>query len=174
MAFAVFSVPGGVLAARIGKKNLLMLALALSALGVLVPTLVVPGFALLLASVFVLGVGTTLLQVAGNPIMRDVSEAGLFARNLSFAQFIKGIGSVGSTALVAQARRRRAGLAQRVPGLPRAHAASALRRRGAAEGEGDAGRACRRASAAAWRCSASRRSAWRCSASSSTSAPRSA
>ncbi|MGE5126113.1 MAG: MFS transporter [Betaproteobacteria bacterium] len=102
VAFAIFSVPGGVLAARIGKKNLLLLALGLSALGVLVPTVVVPGFALLLASVFVLGVGTTLLQVAGNPIMRDVSEEGRFARNLSFAQFVKGVGSVGSTALVAR------------------------------------------------------------------------
>jgi len=102
VAFAVFSVPGGILAARIGKKNLLLLALGLSALGVLVPTVVVPGFALLLASVFVLGVGTTLLQVAGNPIMRDVSEEGRFARNLSFAQFVKGVGSVGSTALVAR------------------------------------------------------------------------
>jgi fucose permease len=102
VAFAIFSVPGGVLAARIGKKNLLVLALVLSALGVLVPTLVVPGFALLLASVFVLGVGTTLLQVAGNPIMRDVSEEGRFASNLSLAQFVKGIGSVVSTALVAR------------------------------------------------------------------------
>jgi len=101
VAFAIFSVPGGVLAARIGKKNLLILALTLNALGVLVPTAVVPGFALLLASVFVLGVGTTLLQVAGNPIMRDVSAEGRYARNLSFAQFVKGIGSVGSTALVA-------------------------------------------------------------------------
>jgi fucose permease len=102
VAFAIFSVPGGVLAARIGKKNLLVLALALSGLGVLVPSAVVPGFALLLASVFVLGVGTTLLQVAGNPIMRDVSEEGRFASNLSFAQFVKGIGSVGSTWLVAR------------------------------------------------------------------------
>ncbi len=102
VAFAIFSVPGGVLAARVGKKNLLVLALVLNGLGVLVPTLVVPGFALLLAAVFVLGVGTTLLQVAGNPIMRDVSEEGRFAQNLSFAQFIKGIGSVGSAALVAR------------------------------------------------------------------------
>jgi fucose permease len=93
-------VPGGILAARIGKKNLLVLALALSAVGVAIPSFVVPGFALLLGSVFVLGVGTTLLQVAGNPIMGDVSEPGMFARNLSFAQFIKGVGSVGSTALV--------------------------------------------------------------------------
>jgi fucose permease len=63
---------------------------------------VVPGFALLLASVFVLGVGTTLLQVAGNPIMRDVSGEGRFASNLSFAQFVKGVGSVASTWLVAR------------------------------------------------------------------------
>ena len=102
VAFAIFSVPGGVLAARIGKKSLLMLALALSGLGVLVPTAVVPGFALLLASVFVLGVGTTLLQVAGNPIMRDVSGEGRFASNLSLAQFVKGVGSVVSTSLVAR------------------------------------------------------------------------
>jgi fucose permease len=102
VAFAIFSVPGGVLAARIGKKNLLVLALALSGLGVLVPSAVVPGFALLLASVFVLGVGTTLLQVAGNPIMRDVSGEGRFASNLSFAQFVKGVGSVASTWLVAR------------------------------------------------------------------------
>jgi fucose permease len=102
VAFAIFSVPGGVLAARIGKKSTMVLALVLVALGVLVPTLVVPGFALLLASVFVLGVGTTFLQVAGNPIMRDVSGEGRFASNLSFAQFVKGIGSVVSTALVAR------------------------------------------------------------------------
>jgi FHS family L-fucose permease-like MFS transporter len=102
VAFAIFSVPGGVLAARIGKKNLLVLALVLNGLGVLVPAAVVPGFILLLAAVFVLGVGTTLLQVAGNPIMRDVSQEGRFASNLSFAQFVKGVGSVGSTWLVAR------------------------------------------------------------------------
>jgi FHS family L-fucose permease-like MFS transporter len=100
VAFAIFSVPGGVFTARIGKKNMMLLALALVALGVLVPTVVVPGFALLLAGVFVLGVGTTFLQVAGNPIMRDVSEEGRFASNLSLAQFVKGVGSVVSTYLV--------------------------------------------------------------------------
>jgi MFS transporter, FHS family, L-fucose permease len=101
VAFAAFSVPGGVLAARIGKKRLLLIALALIALGVLVPSAIVPGYGLLLGSIFVLGVGTTLMQVAGNPIMRDVSAEGRYARNLTFAQFVKGVGSVGSTALVA-------------------------------------------------------------------------
>lgn len=100
IAFALFSVPGGVLAARIGKKKLLMLGLGLNALAVLVPSLAAPSFALLLACIFLLGVGTTFLQVAGNPIMRDVSGEGAYSRNLSFAQFIKGIGSSASSYLV--------------------------------------------------------------------------
>jgi MFS transporter, FHS family, L-fucose permease len=100
IAFAVFSVPGGVLAARIGKKKLLLLGLGLNAVAMLVPSLMAPGFALLLACIFILGVGTTFLQVAGNPIMRDVSAAGAYSRNLSFAQGIKGIGSTASTYLV--------------------------------------------------------------------------
>src|SRR6266568_56599 len=76
IAFAVFSVPGGLLAARIGKKKVLLLGLALNTLAVGIPAFLNPPFALLLPCIFLLGVGTTLLQVAGNPIMRDVNGAG--------------------------------------------------------------------------------------------------
>lgn len=100
IAFAIFSVPGGLLATRIGKKKLLLLGLAISALGVLVPSMMAPSFALLLGCIFLLGIGTTFLQVAGNPIMRDVSASGAYSRNLSFAQGIKGVGSASSTYLV--------------------------------------------------------------------------
>ena len=100
IAFAVFSVPGGVLAARIGKKKLLLLGLGINALAVLIPTLYPPTYAVLLGCIFLLGVGTTFLQVAGNPIMRDVSAEGAYCRNLSFAQGFKGIGSTASTYLV--------------------------------------------------------------------------
>jgi fucose permease len=100
IAFALFSVPGGLLAARIGKKKLLLLGLAINALAMLVPSVMNPGFGVLLTCIFFLGVGTTFLQVAGNPIMRDVSPAGAYSRNLSFAQGIKGIGSTGSSWLV--------------------------------------------------------------------------
>ena len=109
IAFALFSVPAGVLGARIGKRRLLLLGLGISGAAVLVPSLRAPGFALLLACIFALGVGTTLLQVAGNPIMRDVSPAGGYARNLTFAQFVKGAGSASSSYLV--------GLAALLPGL---------------------------------------------------------
>ncbi len=60
IAFAIFSIPGGLLAARIGKKKLLLLGLGLNAAALLVPSLQMPSFALLLACIFLLGVGTTL------------------------------------------------------------------------------------------------------------------
>jgi MFS transporter, FHS family, L-fucose permease len=100
IAFTVFSVPGGLLAARIGKKKLLLLGLGLNACAVLVPSVFMPSFPLLLVCIFVLGMGITFLQVAGNPIMRDVSDEGGYSRNLSFAQGIKGLGSTSSTYLV--------------------------------------------------------------------------
>jgi MFS transporter, FHS family, L-fucose permease len=100
IAFAVFSVPGGLLAARIGKKNLLLLGLGLNAAALVIPSVMQPDFYVLLACIFTLGVGTTFLQVAGNPIMRDVSAAGKYSRNLAFAQGIKGIGSTAATYLL--------------------------------------------------------------------------
>jgi fucose permease len=100
IAFAVFSVPGGVLAARIGKKNLLLLGLGLNIVAMAIPTFIDPGFTLLVICIFLLGVGTTFLQVAGNPIMYDVSEEGKYSRNLALAQGIKGLGSSGSAYLV--------------------------------------------------------------------------
>jgi len=101
IAFAVFSVPGGLLAARIGKKNLLLLGLGLNAAALLIPSFIQPDFRILLICIFTLGIGTTFLQVAGNPIMRDVSAEGNYSRNLAFAQGIKGIGSTAATYLLA-------------------------------------------------------------------------
>ncbi len=100
IAFAVFSVPGGLLAARIGKKNLMLLGLGLNAAALVIPSFLQPDFLILLTCIFALGIGTTFLQVAGNPIMRDVSAKGNYSRNLSFAQGIKGIGSTASTRLL--------------------------------------------------------------------------
>jgi fucose permease len=99
IAFALFSVPGGVLMDRKGKKFLMLLSLGIVLLGQLVPASGGGSFFLLTAAIFVIGIGMTLLQVAGNPIMRDVSAEGRYARNLTFAQFIKGLGSIAGPAL---------------------------------------------------------------------------
>ena len=100
IAFAVFSIPGGLMAARIGKKKLLLLGLGFNSVALLIPSVQMPSFALLLGCIFLLGIGTTFLQVAGNPIMRDVSPEGAYSRNLSLAQGIKGMGSTLSTYLI--------------------------------------------------------------------------
>ena len=100
IAFAVFSIPGGLLAARIGKKKLLLLGLGINAAALVIPSLQQPAFPVLLACIFLLGMGTTFLQVAGNPIMRDVSAQGTYSRNLAFAQGIKGLGSTAATYLL--------------------------------------------------------------------------
>ena len=99
IAFAAFSVPGGLLAARVGKKNVLLLGLLLNSIAVAIPAFSSPTYPVLLVCIFALGVGTTLLQVAGNPIMRDVSAKGDYSRNLALAQGIKGVGSTTMTIL---------------------------------------------------------------------------
>jgi fucose permease len=58
--------------------------------GLLIPTLMgLSTFPVFLVTVLALGAGATILQVAGNPIMRDVSAGGKYARNLSLGQFVK-------------------------------------------------------------------------------------
>jgi len=99
IAFALFSVPGGVLMGRRGKKFLLVLSLVIALVGQLVPSLTLASYGVLVAAVFVGGIGMALLQVAGNPIMRDVSAEGRYARNLTFGQFIKSLGSIAGPAL---------------------------------------------------------------------------
>ena len=94
VAFALFSVPAGVLADRKGKRFLLLLSLGVVLAGQLVASLSVSSYAWLLGAIFLIGVGMAALQVAGNPMMRDVSAPGRYARNLTFAQFLKSLGSI--------------------------------------------------------------------------------
>jgi MFS transporter, FHS family, L-fucose permease len=93
--FGVLSVPAGVFQDRRGKKFVLLLGLAVMLAGLLIPTLFgLSTFPVFLVTVLLLGAGATILQVAGNPMMRDVSPEGKFARNLSLGQFVKAIGSL--------------------------------------------------------------------------------
>ncbi len=93
--FGILSVPMGVYQDKKGKKVVLILGLCIILAGLLIPT--VAGFStfrVFLLTVLLLGAGATTLQVAGNPLMRDVSEEGKYSRNLSLAQFVKAIGSL--------------------------------------------------------------------------------
>jgi fucose permease len=103
--YGLLSVPIGLLQDKKGKKFILNLGLAIALSGLVIPIfsgmygqMVVDGssmvqFYKILAAILLLGAGGSILQVAGNPIMRDISEEGHYSKNLSFAQSIITIGS---------------------------------------------------------------------------------
>lgn len=101
MAFIMFgllSIPMGLYQDRKGRKHVLLLGLLAALIGMILPMIGnYESFPLILGGLLFLGTGATLLQVAGNPIMRDVSPEGKYSRNLSFGQFVKAIGSLSGS-----------------------------------------------------------------------------
>ncbi|MCF8380602.1 MAG: MFS transporter [Bacteroidales bacterium] len=101
MAFIMFgllSVPMGIYQDRKGRKHVLLLGLVAALIGMGLPILGnYSSFVLILGGLLFLGTGATMLQVAGNPIMRDVSPEGKYSRNLSYGQFVKAIGSLSGS-----------------------------------------------------------------------------
>ena len=104
--FGILSVPMGVYQDKKGKKPVLLIGLIVALIGLIAPMLdgmygakvhFNPGeyssFYVVLLSILLLCAGATILQVVGNPIMRDFSPEGKYSKNLSFAQSIKAIGS---------------------------------------------------------------------------------
>ncbi|MCX6251007.1 MAG: MFS transporter [Bacteroidetes bacterium] len=104
--FGLLSVPLGVFQDRKGKKFLLVMGLIIAFIGLIIPILsrmygpVISfdpssntKFYIILIAILLLGAGATVLQVSGNPIMRDVSPDGKYSSNLSMGQSIKAIGS---------------------------------------------------------------------------------
>lgn len=104
--FAILSVPMGIYQDKKGKKFILILGLVVALVGLILPMIngmygahvqFNPGeyfsYYVVLLSILLLCAGATILQVVGNPVMRDVSPEGAYAKNLSLAQSIKAIGS---------------------------------------------------------------------------------
>ncbi len=92
--FGLLSVPMGIFQDRRGKKTVLMIGLLVTLFGLLNASFGLDSFGRFLLTVLLSGCGAAILQVAGNPIMRDVSAPGMYSRNLSLAQFAKAIGSL--------------------------------------------------------------------------------
>ena len=103
--FGLLSVPMGVLQDRRGKKFVLMLGLLVAFAGLMNASFGLTTFSRFLLTILLLGAGAATLQVAGNPIMRDVSDEGRFARNLTLGQFVKAIGSLSGAVIPVVAAR---------------------------------------------------------------------
>lgn len=91
--FFVLSVPVGIAQDKIGKRNMLIIGMGVTVLGLLLPYFVY-SFAMVLAGFALLGIGNTIIQVSANPLLVDVVPSNRRSSFLSFSQFIKSIGSM--------------------------------------------------------------------------------
>jgi len=99
--FFLLSVPIGVLQSRFGKRFVLNIGMAVTAVGLLVPYFLYSDsmsfqmrFAMVLTGFGLLGIGNTIVQVSANPLLIDVVPGNRTSSFLSFSQFIKAIGSM--------------------------------------------------------------------------------
>lgn len=90
--FAVCSVPTGMLMRKIGKKNTVEVALAVTFLAMLLP-LFAYNFTVVLLAFALLGIGNTMLQVALNPMVASVVSSDKITSILTLGQFLKAVSS---------------------------------------------------------------------------------
>lgn len=105
LLFGVLSIPMGLLQDKKGKIYVLNLGLAIMLVGLIIPILSgmygsmtvdsssMQQFYRILIAVLLIGGGGAILQVAGNPFIRDISIQGHYSKNLSMAQSFITIGS---------------------------------------------------------------------------------
>lgn len=92
LAYGVFSIPAGFLIDRFGEKPV-MIAAFVAALGGAFSFAVHPTYAVALGSLFSIGTGMAMLQVAINPLLRVAGGEENFAFNSASAQFVFGAAS---------------------------------------------------------------------------------
>ena len=90
--FLIFSVPTGMLMNRIGRKKTVLLSLAVTALSLLLP-IFGNGYALMLISFSLLGIGNALMQTSLNPLISNIIKGEKLSSSLTFGQFVKAIAS---------------------------------------------------------------------------------
>lgn len=90
--FLIISVPTGLLMNKIGRKNTVLLSLAVTTLALVIPicgdslTLFIIGFSLL-------GIGNAIMQTSLNPLVTNLISNDKLASTLTFGQFVKAIAS---------------------------------------------------------------------------------
>ena len=91
--FFVFSIPVGVLQDKIGKKKMMNIGILVTILGLLLPFINYSFITVLIAFVFI-GIGNTIVQVAANPLLQEVTPKEKLSSFLSLSQFVKAITSL--------------------------------------------------------------------------------
>ena len=88
--FAVLSVPTGLMMNKLGRKNTVILSMAITFLAMLIP-LISYSFPMMLVAFGLLGIGNTIIQVSLNPLLTNVVRGDRLTSSLTLGQFIKAI-----------------------------------------------------------------------------------
>src|SRR5579872_2603054 len=92
IAYGVMSIPAGFAVQRWGEKKLMVASFIAASLGA-ASFAAVPTYSMAVTSLFVIGAGMAVLQVAINPLLRVAGGEEHFAFNSAFAQFVFGAAS---------------------------------------------------------------------------------
>jgi fucose permease len=90
--FAVFSVPTGLMMNKIGRKQTVLISIAITFLALLVPSISY-NFTMVLIAFALLGIGNTIIQVSLNPLLTNVVSGEKLTSSLTLGQFVKAIAS---------------------------------------------------------------------------------
>jgi fucose permease len=92
IAYGIMSVPAGIMIEKYSEKTVMIAAFSLAFVGALMFA-VFPGFSVALPSLFIIGIGMAVLQVAINPLLRHAGGEGNFAFYSVLAQLVFGSAS---------------------------------------------------------------------------------
>lgn len=92
IAYGVMSIPAGILIEKYGEKPIMVAAFCVATIGSLVLALF-PNYLSAIFSLFLIGSGMAMLQVAINPLLREAGGEGHYAFNATVAQLIFGLAS---------------------------------------------------------------------------------
>lgn len=90
--FLIFSVPTGMLMNRIGRKNTVLISLAVTAISLFIPAFG-DSYTVMLVSFSLLGIGNAIMQTSLNPLVTNLISGDKLASTLTFGQFVKAIAS---------------------------------------------------------------------------------
>ncbi len=92
LAYGIMSVPAGMMIEKFGEKTSMLIAFVFTFTGSFLFALF-PGYAMALASLFIIGIGMAMLQVIINPLMREAGGEEHFAFYSALAQLVFGSAS---------------------------------------------------------------------------------
>ncbi len=93
--FFILSVPTGILMNSIGRRNTVIISLAITLVSLLIPYISYT-FGVMLLSFSLIGIGNTLLQVSLNPLLANIVDKERLSSSLTLGQSIKAIASFGA------------------------------------------------------------------------------